>query len=163
MFGMNRFTLAGVLALLLLASHAGTYALGWHRGYAASEGKWAAEKLELLAAAEARAKVLRERGDRLAAELEQARAQVRVEYVDKIRVIYRTASRSKEALSAAVTAALNRQPIRESATPVAPDPEPVAGTSEAAAAEWIAGAQAAYEACREQVRALAEWAKGVSK
>lgn len=168
MLGFGRMQIVGAAAVVLLATHGATYVLGWQRGYAASEGRWARERLELLAAAEARARVLREQGDRLAAELEQARTRVRVEYVDRVRTVYRVAQATKECFSPDTTAALNRQPIREAVErpgepPRVVEPPPAAGgTSELAAAEWIAGAQAAHEQCRAQVARLADWARAVT-
>ena len=166
MFGLDRLSSIGVGLALLIVTHGGLYAYGWHRGYDASERVWAAQKSEMLVKAAAEAEVLRERGNRLAAELEVARANVRVELVEKLRVVDKVASRSKEALSADATAALNARPIRETVERQGEPPrdvvEPPSGTSEAAAAEWIAGAQAAHELCREQVRRLGDWIRSAT-
>lgn len=166
MFGLDRLTSLGVGLALLVLSHAGLYAYGWHTGYDASERVWQAEKSAIMVKAAAEAEKLRTEGRALAAELEVARANVRVEYVEKLRTVYRVASRTKEALSADVTAALNARPIRETVERPGEPPrdvvEPSAGTSEAAAAEWIAGAQAAHEMCREQVRKLGDWIRSAT-
>lgn len=150
--------------LLICATHLGAYVAGWLDGAESEREVWRAEKAALFAAAEERAQTLRERGDRLAAELELARAEVRTVYVDRIRTVYRVASATRSCLSAETTAALNRQPIRETVErpgepPRQAAPPPTAGTSELAAAEWIAGAQAAHEQCRAQVSGLVEWIK----
>lgn len=166
MFGLDRLTSIGVGLALLVISHGGLYAYGWHKGYDASEKVWAAQKSAMLVQAAAQAEVLRERGNRLAAELEVARVNIRVEYVEKIRTVVHIASRTREALSADVTAALNARPIRETVERPGEPPrdvvEPPGGTSEAAAAEWIAGAQAAHELCREQVRKLGDWIRSAT-
>ena len=166
MFGLDRLTSLGVGLALLIVTHGGLYAYGWHKGYNASERVWAAQKSAMLVQAAAEAEVLRERGNKLAAELEVARVNIRVEYVEKIRTVVHIASRTREALSADVTAALNARPIRETVERPNEPPrdvvEPPGGTSEAAAAEWIAGAQAAHELCREQVRRLGDWIRSAT-
>jgi hypothetical protein len=60
------------------------------------------------------------------------------------------ASDSTACLSAPVVAALNDQPAGGS-------------TSEQAAAQWMADAQAAHQACREQVIGLTDWIETVTK
>ena len=169
MFGLARLQWAGIALAVLIVTHMGAYAAGWFRGVASERAVWQAERVQLLAAAEARAMTLRAEGERLAAALEQARAAVRVEYVERIRTVYRIASPSSQCLSPDVTAALNRAPIRETVErpgepPRAVDPPPVTGgTSELAAAEWIAGAQAAHAECRSQVQRLTDWIRSVTK
>jgi len=166
MFGFDRLTLIGVGVALLVVSHGLLYAYGWHRGYDASAAKWQLERATIVADAQVKADVLRAQGDKLAAELEQARAAVRVEYVEKLRTVYRTASRTKACLSGDVTAALNAAPIRETVQRPGEPPrdvvEPSAGTSEAAVAEWIAGAQAAHAECRAQVMRLGDWIRSAT-
>jgi hypothetical protein len=167
MFGLDRLTLYGVGVALLILSHGGLYAYGWHKGYDSSETKWRLERAELMARAAAEAEVMRERGDRLAAELEQARAAVRVQYVEKIRYVRAKASATRACFSGDITAALNRQPIRETVERPGEPPrtveQPTGGTSELAAAEWIAGAQAAHAECRSQVQRLGDWIRSVTR
>lgn len=82
----------GLIALALIAVLVvGSHIWGWHRGYAASEkvwlakeAQWQAEKAQILAEAEAAAQRLRSEGATLAAALEKARAEVRVEYVETV-------------------------------------------------------------------------------
>jgi hypothetical protein len=166
MFGLDRLTLYGVGLALLVLTHGGLYAYGWHKGYDASERVWAAEKSAILVKSAAEAEKLRADGRALAAELEVARVNIRVEYVEKIRTVVHIASRTKGCLSADVTAALNARPIRETVERSGEPPRdvvaPSAGTSEAAAAEWIAGAQAAHEMCRAQVQRLGDWIRSAT-
>jgi hypothetical protein len=148
-------------------THGGAYAAGWFRGVASERAVWQAERSRIMAQAAAAAEVARGEGRRLAAELELARATVRTEYVERLRVVYRAASPSAQCLSPDVTAALNRQPIRETVErpgepPRAVDPPAAGGTSELAAAEWMAGAQAAHAECRNQVQRLADWIRSVT-
>jgi len=166
MFGLDRLTLIGVGVALLVLSHGALYAYGWHRGYDSSSAKWALEKAQIVADAQAKADVLRAQGDKLAAELEQARANVRVEYVEKIRYVRAKASATRACFSGDITAALNNAPIREKvlrANEQAADETPaLSGTSEAAAADWIAGAQAAHAQCRAQVASLVSWIRSAT-
>jgi hypothetical protein len=168
MFGLARLQWAGIALAILVVTHTGAYAAGWFRGVASERAVWQLERARIVAAAEARAATLRAEGDRLAAELEVARVNVRVEYVEKVRYLVRVASPAAQCLSPDVTAALNRQPIRETVErpgepPQTVDPPPATGgTSELAAAEWIAGAQAAHAECRSQVARLADWIRSVT-
>lgn len=166
MFGLDRLTLIGVGVALLVCSHGLLYAYGWHNGYDASSAKWAAERAQIVADAQAKADTLRANGERLAAELELVKSTYRVEYVEKIRYIVHKASRTKACLSGDVTAALNARPIRETVERPGEPPrdvvEPPGGTSEAAAAEWIAGAQAAHAECRAQVQRLGDWIRSAT-
>lgn len=168
MLRLARLQWAGILLLLLAATHGGAWWHGWLAGAASVQAKWDADRVQLIAAAQARADVLRANGERLAAALEEARAAVRVEYVDRVRVIYRTASATAQCLSPDVTAALNGQPIRETVerpgepARVVDPPPPTGGTSELAAAEWIAHAQAEHAACRAQVSGLIDWIRSAT-
>jgi hypothetical protein len=171
MFGLNRLTLAGVAVLLLLASHVAAYSAGWFRGVASERAAWTLERERLIAEAAVTAERLRGEGKRLAAELEVARAAVRVEYVEKIREVKVAASRTKACFTPDVTAILNRaSTIRERVERPSGEVRTIehrseaapAGTSEAAAAEWVANAQAAHEACRAQVGALADWIRALT-
>jgi len=167
-FLLSRIQWAGIALAILVVTHGGAYAAGWFRGVASERAVWQLERARIVAAAEARASSLRAEGDRLAAELELARATVRTVYVDKIRTVYRIASPSAQCLSPDVTATLNRAPIRETVErpgepPRAVEPVATGGTSELAAAEWMAGAQAAHAECRSQVQRLADWIRSVTK
>ncbi len=168
MFGLARLQWAGIALAILVVTHMGAYAAGWFRGVANERAVWQAERSRIMAEAAATAERLRGEGKRLAAELEVARVNVRVEYVEKVRYLVRVASPTRECLSPDVTASLNRQPIRETVErpgepPQAVDPPPATGgTSELAAAEWIAGAQAAHAECRNQVARLADWVRSVT-
>jgi len=168
-FLLSRMQWAGFALAVLVVTHGGAYAAGWFRGVASERAVWQAERSKIMAEAAATAERLRGEGKRLAAELEVARVNVRVEYVDKVRYLVRVASPSAQCLSPDVTAALNRAPIRETVErpgepPRAVDPPPATGgTSELAAAEWIAGAQAAHAECRNQVQRLADWIRSVTR
>jgi hypothetical protein len=168
MFALARLQWAGIALAVLVVTHTGAYAAGWFRGVASERAVWQAERSRIMAEAAATAERLRAEGNRLAAELEVARVNVRVEYVEKVRYIVRVASPTRECLSPDVTAALNRAPIRETVErpgepPRTVEPPPATGgTSELAAAEWIAGAQAAHAECRSQVARLADWIRSVT-
>lgn len=167
MFALARLQWAGIALAILVVTHTGAYAAGWFRGVASERAVWQLERARIVAAAESRAVTLRAEGDRLAADLELARATVRTVYVDKIRDVVRIASPSRQCLSPGVTAALNRQPIRETVErpgepPRAVEAPAAGGTSELAAAEWMAGAQAAHAECRSQVARLADWIRSVT-
>jgi hypothetical protein len=168
----SRFAWGAIVALLLgvpVAGWAGYrigHAYGWDEGVDYERARWQAERERMLAQAAAQAEVLRAEGRAVAAELERARADVRVQYVETVRVVRERASATRACFSPNVTASLNRTPIRETVERPGEPPraaEPAAGgTSELAAAEWIAGAQAAHEACRAQVGALAAWVRAVT-
>jgi hypothetical protein len=168
MFGLARLQWAGIALAVLVVTHGGAYAAGWFRGVASERAVWQAERSKIMAQAAAAAEVARGEGRRLAAELELARAAVRTEYVERLRIVYRAASPSAQCLSPDVTAALNRAPIRETVERPGEPPRTVdppattGGTSELAAAEWMAGAQAAHAECRNQVQRLADWIRSVT-
>ena len=168
MFALARLQWASIALAVLVVTHTGAYAAGWFRGVASERAAWHAERSRIMAEAAAAAEVARAEGNRLAAELELARATVRTVYVDKIREVVRIASPTRQCLSPDVTASLNRTPIRETVErpgepPRTVDPPPATGgTSELAAAEWIAGAQAAHAECRSQVAKLADWIRSVT-
>lgn len=165
MFGLGRLQMVLAAVLLAIVTHLVAYWAGWTEGSQRERDRWATEKLQILAAAESRAKILRGQGDQLAAELERARANVRIVYQERIKYIIRRASPAVQCLTPDVTAALNRQPIREYVErPGEPRQEvaPTGGTSEAAAAEWIANAQSAHEQCRSQVERLAQWVRNAA-
>ena len=157
--------LAIAVAVLVL-THLAAYIGGYWAGVSSEREKWTLEKARIIAQAEAKADALRADGRRLAADLELARANVRVEYVEKVRVVVRTASKAKACLSPDVTAALNRQPIRETVERTGAPPQEIvhapAGTSELAAAEWIANAQSEHAQCRQQVARLVDWIKNAA-
>lgn len=166
MLGTARLQMAAIGVVVLVLTHVAAYVGGYWSGVSSERERWMLERAQIIANANAKADALRADGQRLAAELEVARANVRVQYVDKIRVVYRTASATKSCLSGDITAALNRNtPIRERVErPDAPVQEIVhAGTSERAAAEWIANAQAEHAACRQQVARLVDWIRSVTK
>ena len=164
--------LGSVVAVALLTL--GSYIFGWHRGYEASETKWKAEKAALIAQAKERAAQLESEGSRLRAELEVARANVRIEYVEVIRGIQKTASATRRAIGADLAGLLNSlSGIRETSERVGPDgtvearrevaPDSRGSTSERALSEWIAGAVKSHEECRTQANALIEYAKACSR
>ena len=161
-----RLQIAAVLLVVLAGTHLGAYLFGWHKGVTSERERWIVERAQIVAQAEAKAASMRERGERLAAELEVARANVRVEFVEKVRVVYRTASATKQCLTPDVTALLNRQPIRETVErqgePVQVVVHATGGTSEQAAAEWIAHAQAEHAQCRQQVARLVDWIRNAT-
>ena len=168
MFLLSRIQWAGIALVLLIVSHGAAWTNGWFKGVASERAVWQAERAKIMAQAAAAAEVARGEGRRLAAELELARAEVRTVYVDRIRTIVRIASPARECLSPGVTASLNRAPIRETVErpgepPRAVETPAAGGTSELAAAEWIAGAQAAHAECRSQVQRLGDWIRSVTK
>ena len=166
MLGTARLQMAAIGVVVLVLTHVAAYVGGYWSGVSSERERWMLERAQIIANANAKADALRADGQRLAAELEVARANVRVQYVDKIRVVYRTASATRQCLGPDITAALNRNtPIRERVErPDAPAQEVVhAGTSERAAAEWIAHAQAEHAACRQQVARLVDWIRSVTK
>ena len=168
MFLLSRIQWAGIALVILVVTHGAAWSHGWFRGVASERAVWQAERSRIMAQAAAAAEVARGEGRRLAAEVELARATVRTEYVERLRVVYKAASPTAQCLSPDVTSALNRAPIRETVErPGEPqravDPPPATGgTSELAAAEWIAGAQAAHAECRNQVQRLADWIRSVT-
>lgn len=176
----------GLIALLLIAvTVVGSHIWGWHRGYAASEvvwlakeAQWTAEKARIVAEADAQAQKLRAEGSTLAAALEKARSEVRIEYVEVIREIGKRTSSVRRAVDADLAGLLNSlSGIRETTTRV--DPAGVvetrtetatdsgrpasAGVSERALAEWIANAVKSHEECRQQANSLIEYAKVCSR
>jgi hypothetical protein len=132
------------------------HASGWSGGVAAERARWQAERARVLEQAQAQAKVARAQGRAIAAELERTRAALRADQLARSRAIDERASSTATCLSPAVAAALNAAPASETAEPQAAASS-AGGTSERAAAGWIADAQQAHEACRAQVGALAEW------
>lgn len=168
MFGTARLQLLAIGIIVLFFTHMGAYLAGWYKGVASEKQAWMLERAQIVAQAEARAATLRERGDRLAADLELARANVRVEFVERVRVVYRTASVTKQCFSPDVTALLNQHtPIRETVHRVGEPAkeivhQPPGGTSEQAAAEWILHAQAEHNACRAQVARLVDWIRSAT-
>lgn len=174
----SRIVWIGIVILSLIGTHVSAYQVGYFKGVSFERAAWESERSKLLARAAAEAERLRGEGKRLAAELEVAKATVRVEYVEKIREVKVAASRTRACFTPDVAAILNRStPIRETREPIPPPGQPApaptviehrseapaGGTSEAAAAEWVAGAQAAHEACRAQVGALADWIRSVAR
>ena len=176
MLGLASLQTGAIALLVLLVTHLSAYGLGRYH----ERGIWTAERARMIAEVQAAADRLRAEGRALAADLELARANVRVEYVERIVRVREVASATRACLSPDVTAALNRTaPIREAverpATPVAttdptepqqaatrPPDEP-AGTSELAAAEWMARARAEHDACRAQVRGLVDWIRAATR
>lgn len=173
MFGLERYAIAAVISLALLAVVGmGSYFKGYRDGFAASEAKWSELKAEWEAASVAREKALREQGDLLAAELEAAKSKVRVETVEVVRTVYKKASATRACFTPDVTEILNRNSVirekveRPDGTKVIEhktEAAPVGGTSELAAAEWVANARAAHEECRAQVGRLGDWIRAAVK
>lgn len=176
MTSIERLAIGLVIALL---THLGAYVYGWNKGYQLSEARWDDQKQALIAQAQARAESLRAEGARLSAELEVARANVRIEYVEVIRDIRKSASAVRRALDADVAGMLNAlSGIRETTERIDPagvddtsaqaaaDPArsaPAEGVSERTLAEWIAGTVKAHEECRVQANALIEYARACSR
>jgi len=168
MLGTTRLQFAAAGVAVLLVTHLAAYVGGYWNGVAQERDKWMLERARIVAQAEARADALRAEGKRLAADLELARANVRVEYVERVRYIRAKASVTRECFSGDVTAALNRQPIREIVERQGEPAQvvvhaPTGGTSELAAAEWIANAQAEHASCRAQVARLADWIRAATR
>lgn len=170
--GIERYLIALAIVCAVGAGAFGTgYWKGYRAGVAATEAKWVKLKDEWEAASRARERALREKGDALAAELEAAKTKVRVETVEVVRTIYKKASATKQCFSPDITEILNRNTrIRETIErPGAPkqvieyksEAPAEGGTSELAAAEWVANAQAAHEECRTQVGKLGEWIRNL--
>lgn len=183
MFLLPRLQTLSIVLAVLLATHLAAFSAGWFKGAASERAVWEIERAAVLQRAAAEAERLRATGDRLAAELEIAKATIRTEYVDRIVTVRETASATTRCLTPRTVAVLNRaEPamsdrlnresvIRErvdrQGTPPAviehrsEVPLEEGGTSELAAAQWIAGAQQAHAECRAQVGALVAWVKAV--
>lgn len=170
MFGIQRFLIgaAASIALLVAAFGAGYYN-GHSAGVESTNAKWVKLKAEWEEASRAFERAMQKRGDALAEELEQERKKVRVQTVEVVRTVYRTASPTRPCFTPDVTAALNKAaPIvetveRPGSAPVVTEhrAQPEGGTSELAAAEWVANARAAHEECRAQVQKLGDWIRGL--
>lgn len=173
----NRLVWLALAVVLAIAVPWGTYQvgyrIGWNAGVESEREVWRVERARIMAEAAATADRLRAEGRTLAAQLEAAKAAVRVEYVETVRVVRQKASATRACFEPDITAILNRNaPIRETVDrPGSPKqvidhrsaaPAPEGGTSEAAAAEWVAGARAAHDACRAQVGALADWIRAAT-
>jgi hypothetical protein len=165
-----------IIILLAIVTHIGTYAFGWSRGYSASQAKWDMEKKAMIADANRRAAELRAEGSRLSAELEIARANTRIEYVEVVRGVQKVASSTRRAIDANLAGLLNSMSgIRETTERVDPPAAPEArreaaanpgrpdGVSERTLSEWIAGAVKSHEDCRAQANSLIEYAKACSQ
>jgi hypothetical protein len=165
-----------IAVLVAIVTHMATYAFGWSRGYSASQAKWELEKKALIAAADKRAAELRAEGSRLAADLEMARANVKIEYVEVVREVQKYASSTRRAINADLAGLLNSMSgIRETTERVDPPAAPEArreaaanpgrpeGVSERTLSEWIAGAVKSHEDCRAQANSLIEYAKACSQ
>jgi hypothetical protein len=168
MLGTTRLQFAAAGVAVLLVTHLAAYISGYWNGVDQEREKWMLERARIVAQAESRADALRAEGKRLAADLEVARANVRIEYVEKVRYVRAKASATRECLSPDITAALNRQPIRETVHRQGEPAQvvvhaPTGGTSELAAAEWIANAQAEHASCRAQVARLADWIRAATR
>lgn len=174
MFGLERWMLTTMAAALVAI---GLYGGGFWHGWSMASDKWKTEKAQIIADSEIRAKMLEQKGLSLAADLEKARAQVKVQTVEVVREVVKYASSKRECFSPDVTAILNKNtPIRETRTPIVEPGQPtqkptvidhkvqgpVGGTSEQAAATWVAEAQASHEQCRSQVHGLIAWVKSAS-
>lgn len=182
---MSSIERAALIVVVVLAALVGSHIWGWHRGYAASEAvwlakeaEWNAEKARIIAEAEAAAQKLRAEGATLAAALEKARAEVRVEYVETVREIGKRTSSVRRALDADLAGLLNSLTgIRETTTRVGPSGavetrtetstdsgRPAsAGVSERGLAEWIANAVKSHEECRQQANSLIEYVKACTQ
>jgi hypothetical protein len=165
MLGLASIQSVAIAVLVLALTHLGAYGLGRYHERAG----WIVERAQIEAQARATADRLRAEGRQLAADLELARANVRIEYRERIVTIREKASATRACFTPDVTAALNRQPIRETVErpgepprEVVHEPAPTAGTSERAAAEWIATAQREHAACRAQVASLVSWIKSAT-
>jgi len=172
--GKVELLFAAILVAVILLLTA--YLVGWTRGYSASEGKWKLERAALVADAKTRAAQLQSEGNRLRAELEVARANVRIQYVEVVREVKRVASSTRRAINVDLAGLLNSMSgIRETTQRINPDgtlgpsreappdpPRPSGGTSERALGEWIANAVRSHEECRKQVDALIGYAKACS-
>ena len=146
--GSVQLALAGIV--LTFATHAGAYWIGYTRGYEARNKKAQIERAEIIAQARANEDRLKTEGAKIEAQLSEAKTRIEVRYVDRVKTIYKTASTEKECLSSEVVSVLNEQPAES-------------GTSEQAAAQWMAQAQSAHEQCREQVISLIQWAQKASE
>lgn len=161
-----------IAIVIALATHAAAYGAGFYRGVLSERKDWEVERARIVTEAAVNSGRLRAEGMRLAAALEEARAQVRVETVEKVRVVYQKASVTRKCFEADVTAILNRNtPIRErveradrpAVEVVHTAATDVGGTSERAAAEWVLNAQSEYDMCRTQVVSLIEWIKALPR
>lgn len=178
MLPVTTFERVAIGLVIALVTHLGAYSFGWFKGYSSSEVRWNEQKKALIAQAEARAEALKAEGSRLSAELEVAKANVRIEYVEVIREIRKSASSVRRAFDADLAGMLNAlSGIRETSERVdssgvvetrretaTNSPRSASeGVSERALAEWIAGSIKAHEECRVQANALIEYAKACSR
>jgi hypothetical protein len=148
---------------ILLVVGAGSYWYGYTKGYAAAEKEWRAKVAQIELSAKKEAERLREEGEIISAKLVEAQSQVKIQTMETIRYVYVKASPTRLAIRADITDELNKNSrITEKVQALPASTEETGGTSERAAAEALLTARSAFELCREQVIALAEWARRVS-
>lgn len=174
MFFLNllggRLMMTIAIAATLVLSWVVTYNIGWYRGWNVGieleRGKWEKERARILLEAAIAAEKMRTENKRIVAELEEAKAKVRTEYVEVVRVIREKASPVKQCFNGSVTDALNRNSvIREKVERPGTPPKTIehrsevegGGTSELAAAEWVAQAQNNYGLCAAVVEGWQSW------
>lgn len=148
---IGQVQIAAIGLLLVVITHAVAYFAGHHEGTASERIKSAAARAEAMAQVREAEGAARAAGERLTAVLTRRRAEIKESTRVKTEVVRATASTATTCLTAPVVAALNDQAPADSAT------------SEQAAAHWIADAQAAHQACREQVIGLTDWISTVTK
>jgi hypothetical protein len=142
---------AAIIGLVLIViTHAAAYVIGRHNGTTSERAQIAAERAAAMAQVREAEGAARAAGERLAAVLARRKTEISKAASAKVAVVQAAASESAACLSAPVVATLNDQPASGS-------------TSEQAAAQWMADAQAAHQACREQVIGLTDWIETVTK
>lgn len=147
-FGQAQFAI--VALLFIVVTHVAAYAIGHHNGSTSERMKIAGERAAALAQVREAEGAARAAGERLAAVLARRKSEIAKATRAKATVVQAAASEGATCLSAPVVAALNDQPAS-------------GATSELAAAQWMADAQAAHQACREQVIGLTDWIGTVTK
>ena len=146
----GQMQVAAIALLLVVVTHALAYIVGHHNGATGERIKAASERAAAMAQVREAEGAARAAGDKLAAVMARRKSEITQAARAKSAVITESASGSVACLSAPVVATLNDAP-------------PTGATSEQAAAQWMSDAQAAHQACREQVVALTEWIATVTK
>lgn len=147
---ISTWQLIAVGLLLMVCTHFVTYAVGHHEGVTLERDRSAQERAVSMALAKQAADEARAAGERFGAALAKRDAEIKAAATARAGKAAAAAATTVACLTPAVVGALNDDP-------------PAGSASEAATAEWIAGAQQAHEQCREQVISLGQWVSTVTK
>ena len=141
--------LAAIGVLVIVITHGVTYGVARHQGAASERARSDQERAVASALAKQAATDARAAGERLGAALAKRDAEIKAAATARAGKAAAVASTTAVCLSPEVVGALNDDP-------------PAGSASESAIAEWIAGAQASHEQCREQIIGLSEWVNAVT-